>query len=164
MDKIPDLVLDNPGLPPSLSFFFFPPAPTPKSQTFQNFKFSSPAPVTTVSPAGPIALNSTLISCASLISATFSIDGYACTIRALVGYPWVVRSSLRWGHHWMEVIWAGVCRVCSRAPVLVFQMLIVASCVPPPEARREGCQGHHAIACVGWGVVSGRKVGDSRWH
>ena len=46
----------------------------------------------------------------------------------------------------MEVTWEGVGRVCKRAPVVLFQMLIVASLVPPPEARREGCHGHQAMA------------------
>ena len=45
------------------------------SQIFQNFRFSSPAAVHTSSPFGDSALNSTRESCASLISATFSIDG-----------------------------------------------------------------------------------------
>ena len=47
----------------------------------------------------------------------------------------------------MDVIWEGVRRECSLAPVVVFQMCMVASFVPPPDARREGCQGHHAMAC-----------------
>ena len=57
----------------SLLVFFFPAFGT--SQILQNFKFSSPAPVSTRSPAGPTQLNSTRLSCASLISATRSSDG-----------------------------------------------------------------------------------------
>jgi hypothetical protein len=65
----------------------------------------------------------------------------------LVGYPCVERISLRCGENRREVIWEGVRRECRRAPVVVFQICMVASFEPPPEARREGCQGHHAIAC-----------------
>jgi hypothetical protein len=64
----------------------------------------------------------------------------------LVGYPCVDKNSLRCGDQIIEVTCDGVASVCKRAPVVLFQILIVASLVPPPEARREGCQGHHAIA------------------
>ena len=64
----------------------------------------------------------------------------------LVGYPWVERSSFREGAKRSEVIWEGVLRECSRAPVVLFQTLIVASLVPPPVASNEGCQGHQATA------------------
>jgi hypothetical protein len=65
---------------------------------------------------------------------------------AFVGYPCVLRSSFFDGDQISDVICAGVFRVCRRAPVLEFQMLIDASFVPPPEARREGCHGHQASA------------------
>jgi hypothetical protein len=39
------------------------------SQIFQNFRLSSPAPVTTMSPPGETALKRTRESCASRISA-----------------------------------------------------------------------------------------------
>jgi hypothetical protein len=45
----------------------------------------------------------------------------------------------------------GVFSVCRRAPVVLFQTLMVASLVPPPEASREGCHGHHANACKKFG-------------
>jgi hypothetical protein len=63
-----------------------------------------------------------------------------------VGYPCVERISLVCGAKRREVTWEGVGRVCRRVEVVVFQMWIVASFVPPPEARREGCQGHQAMA------------------
>ena len=47
----------------------------------------------------------------------------------------------------MDVICEGVRKLWRRAPVVLFQTLIVASFVPPPEASRDGCQGHQAIAC-----------------
>ena len=40
----------------------------------------------------------------------------------------------------------GVFNVCKRAPVVLFQIFIVASLVPPPEASRDGCHGHQANA------------------
>ena len=45
------------------------------SQIFQNLRFSSPAPVQTMSPAGLMALHKTRASCASRISHTRSMDG-----------------------------------------------------------------------------------------
>lgn len=68
-------VLDLPCPPlspslPSLLFFVF-----GTSHTLQNFRFSSPAPVHTTSPAGPMQLHSTRESCASRISITLSILG-----------------------------------------------------------------------------------------
>jgi len=56
----------------------------------------------------------------------------------------------------MDVICEGVRRECRRAPVVLFQILIVASLVPPPEAKREGCQGHQAIAYVVTNIVRNR--------
>ena len=70
MLKMPLFVLPKP-LDSFISFFLTFGA----SQIFQNFKFSSPAAVHTSSPFGLSAENSTRESCASLISATFSIDG-----------------------------------------------------------------------------------------
>jgi hypothetical protein len=46
----------------------------------------------------------------------------------------------------MDVICEGVRKLWRRAPVVLFQTLMVASFVPPPEASRDGCQGHQAIA------------------
>lgn len=85
MLKIPSFVeFDLP--PPSSSpvaFFFVDSLAT--SQIRQNFRFSSPAPVQTTSPAGPIQLKSTRESCASRISATRSMLGYAWTMIEFVG-------------------------------------------------------------------------------
>jgi hypothetical protein len=64
----------------------------------------------------------------------------------LVGYPCVVSNSFLDGAKRMEVICEGVLSECSLAPVVLFQTLIVASLVPPPEASKDGCQGHHAMA------------------
>jgi hypothetical protein len=47
----------------------------------------------------------------------------------------------------MDVICEDVRKVWRRAPVVLFQTLMVASLVPPPEASRDGCQGHQPIAC-----------------
>lgn len=46
-----------------------------------------------------------------------------------------------------EVTWEGVTREFKRAEVVVFQKWMVLSEDPPPVARREGVQGHHASAC-----------------
>src|ERR1700734_898801 len=142
MLKIPSLVVEFtlPSFPSPLLFFVFS-FPFSTSHNLQNFKFSSPAPVTTTSPPGLKALNNTLESCASLISAIRSMLGYACSISEFVGYPCVSRISLQCGPKRRDVTWDGVRREWRRAPVVVFQMCIVASFVPPPEARREGCQG-----------------------
>ena len=64
----------------------------------------------------------------------------------LVGYPCVVSNSFFDGAKRMEVICEGVLSECNLAPVVLFQTLIVASLVPPPEASKDGCQGHHAMA------------------
>lgn len=130
-------------LPESFSLLFF---TLGTSQTRQNLRFSSPAPVQTTSPAGPSALQSTRESCASRISTTRSIDGYVCTISEFVGYPCVVRNSFLCGDHWIEVICEGVWSEWRRAPVVVFQMWTVASDVPPPDASSDGCHGHQATA------------------
>lgn len=45
-----------------------------------------------------------------------------------------------------EVTWDAVGREAVRAPVVVDQKWMVWSDVPPPEARRLDCQGHHARA------------------
>lgn len=75
--------------------------------------------------------------------------GYACTMIAFVGYPCVDSSSFFAGANNNDVICDGVLSECSRAPVVLFHTLIVASFVPPPEASSEGCHGHHAMAWVG---------------
>lgn len=118
-----------------------------RGQILQNFNFSSPAPVHTTSPAGATQLNSTLESWASRISATVSKRGKAWMMIECLGDPCVVNSSFACGAHWMDVICDGVRKVCRRAPVVLFQIFIVASFVPPPDASQEGCQGHHATAC-----------------
>ena len=59
----------NPSL---LSLLFF---VLGTSHTLQNFRFSSPAPVHTTSPVGPMQLHNTRESCASRISITLSILG-----------------------------------------------------------------------------------------
>jgi hypothetical protein len=92
-ERIPDPVKPRPSWP---SFFFF---CRGISHIRQNLRFSSPAPVHTMSPPGLIQLNNTRESCASLISATRSSDGYACTMIAFVGYPCVVRNSFLCGDH-----------------------------------------------------------------
>jgi hypothetical protein len=138
-DRIPDPV----RLLPSLVSFFF---AVGTSHIRQNLIFSSPAPVHTMSPAGLIQLNSTRESCASRISATRSSDGYACTMIAFVGYPCVVKNSFLCGDHWIDVTCAAVFNECNLPPVVLFQRWTVASFVPPPEARRDGCHGHHARA------------------
>ena len=66
--------------------------------------------------------------------------------RELSGYPCVDRISFLVGEKWREEIWEGVLSERRRAPVETFQMWIVASEVPPPEASRWVCQGHHASA------------------
>ena len=68
-----EFVLPPPTSSP-ITFFFFA-LSLGTSQILQNFKFSSPAPVHTTSPAGPTQLNSTRESCASRISATRSMLG-----------------------------------------------------------------------------------------
>jgi hypothetical protein len=103
--------------------------------------------VQTTSPTGLTQLNSTRESWASRISATRSMLGYAWTMIELVGYPWVVSSSFFTGANSMDVICEGVLSECRRAPVVLFHTLMVASLVPPPEASKEGCQGHQAMAC-----------------
>ena len=65
---------------------------------------------------------------------------------ALVGYPWVVRNSFLCGDQWMEVTWDGVFNECNLPPVVLFHTWTVASFVPPPLAKRDGCHGHHATA------------------
>ena len=139
-DRIPDPVRLLPSL---LSFFFFAGG---ISHIRQNLRFSSPAPVHTMSPPGLTQLNNTRESCASRISATRSSDGYACTIIALEGYPWVVRNSFLCGDHCTEVTCAGNFSECNLPPVVLFHTCTVASFVPPPVARRDGCHGHHARA------------------
>lgn len=64
----------------SLSFLFFALASPTTSQILQNFKFSSPAPVHTTSPAGLTQLYRTRDEWASWISAT----------RAMLGYAWIM--------------------------------------------------------------------------
>ena len=66
---------------------------------------------------------------------------------AFVGYPCVLRNSFLCGDHCSDVTCDGVVTECSRAPVVEFQMWIVASDVPPPDASSDGCHGHHAMAC-----------------
>ena len=56
------------------------------------------------------------------------------------------RISFLVGEKWREEIWEGVLREWRRAPVETFQMWMVASEVPPPEASRLDCHGHHARA------------------
>jgi hypothetical protein len=63
-----------------------------------------------------------------------------------VGYPCVESISFFDGAKRIDVICDGVLSEWSRAPVVLFQTLIVASLVPPPEASRDGCHGHHAMA------------------
>jgi hypothetical protein len=141
-ERIPDPVNPRPSWP---SFFFF---CRGISHIRQNLRFSSPAPVHTMSPPGLRQLNNTRDSCASLISATRSRDGYACTMIALVGYPCVVRNSFLCGDHCTEVTCAGNFLVCNLPPVVLFQIWTLASFVPPPLARRDGCHGHHARAYI----------------
>ena len=65
---------------------------------------------------------------------------------AFVGYPCVVRNSFLCGDQCTEVTWDGVFNECNLPPVVLFQMWTVASFVPPPLAKRDGCHGHHARA------------------
>ena len=77
----------------------------------------------------------------------------------LVGYPWVESSSFLTGANSMDVICEGVLSECRRAPVVLFHTLMVASLVPPPDASKEGCQGHQAMAC---GIENITRVNKNR--
>jgi hypothetical protein len=65
----------------------------------------------------------------------------------LSGKPCVDNSSFECGDHWREVTWEWTLREFVRAPVEEDQKWMVWSAEPPPVARRDVCQGHHARAC-----------------
>ena len=47
----------------------------------------------------------------------------------------------------LEITCDFVSMLCTQVPVLQFQKRMCLSIVPPPLAKRPGCQGHHARAC-----------------
>lgn len=69
-------------------------------------------------------------------------------MRLLEGYPCVESNSFEWGDQMSDVTWSSVLMDDVRAPVVEDQKWICVSCDPPPVARRDEFQGHHASACT----------------
>ena len=130
---------------------------------FQKRNVSSPAPVTTVSPSGLIARNSTLDVCPVNVATfiylniyfklliinflnTFSRVGYFQHTIWFIEYPWVDINSLMFFENNKLQTYEPVSIQSSYYVVCVLKNRMVRSAVPPPDASNPWRCGDHASA------------------
>jgi len=79
-------------------------------------------------------------------SPVFVSEGYFHTESWFLQNPCAVNSSFSWGDQTIAVTWLSASTEAAKQPLLAFQRQIWRSAVPPPEASKCLCQGHHLSA------------------